>query len=204
LNCDLNCMTSPRRQRPRRRHNEKQHRKRGGKSETQPAHRVPAVFPPVAQGRSPGSWDWICRLPASVCLQWHRDRPALTYRCGGSTGLGAVARLTCFPFHPPAGSAGGHLERVQRFYTVSRAKDKNVRPRMRANRGKRTGSSAPCSDPQRAARHLARRRSAGPARRASGAFEILSAVNEIGRLIHHGKSIESCLLLLDLSRFLKL
>jgi hypothetical protein len=32
--------------------------------------------------------------------------------------LGAHARRTCFPFHPPAGCAGGHLERVLRFYTV--------------------------------------------------------------------------------------
>ncbi len=91
---------------------------RGG-SEARPAHCFPAVFPPVAQGRSPGSWDRICRLPANTCLQWRLDRPALTYRCGGSTGLGATARRTCFPFHPPAGSAGGHLERVAPCYTLS-------------------------------------------------------------------------------------
>jgi hypothetical protein len=35
-------------------------------------------------------------------------------------------------------------------------------------------------------------------------LETLRAVNDIEWLIHHGKSIESCLLLLDLSRFLKL
>jgi hypothetical protein len=34
--------------------------------------------------------------------------------------------------------------------------------------------------------------------------EFLHRLNEIGSLIHHGKSFESCLLLLDLSRFLKL
>jgi hypothetical protein len=34
--------------------------------------------------------------------------------------------------------------------------------------------------------------------------QILRTVNKVGELVHHGKSIESCLLLLDLSRFLKL
>jgi len=34
--------------------------------------------------------------------------------------------------------------------------------------------------------------------------EILNPVNQIGQFIHNGKSFESCLLLLDLSRFLKL
>jgi hypothetical protein len=34
--------------------------------------------------------------------------------------------------------------------------------------------------------------------------EILRSLNEIAWFIHHGKSIEYCLLLLDLSRFLKL
>jgi hypothetical protein len=38
----------------------------------------------------------------------------------------------------------------------------------------------------------------------TGGLEILRWLNEIGWLIHHGKSIENCLLLLDLSRFLKL
>ena len=156
-------------------------------TEPQPAHRVPAVFPPVAQGRSPGSWDWICRLPASACLQWHRDRPALTYRCGGSTGLGVDARGTCFPFHPPAGRAGGHLERVRRFYTVSGANKKICR--RASERATKAG--------------LGRAPSAAAWRR-NGDRGIPLAVNEIGRLVHHGKSIESCLLLLDLSRFLKL
>jgi hypothetical protein len=35
-------------------------------------------------------------------------------------------------------------------------------------------------------------------------LKILHWLNEIGWLVHRGKSIENCLLLLDLSRFLKL
>lgn len=38
----------------------------------------------------------------------------------------------------------------------------------------------------------------------SAGLEMLRQVKEIRRHIHHGKSFESCLLLLDLSRFLKL
>ena len=163
-------------------------RKRGGNTEPQPAHRVPAVFPPVAQGRSPGSWDWGCRLPASVGLQWHRDRPALTYRCGGSTGLGAKkTRRTCFPFHPPAEIASGHLERVRQFYTVPPRNQNGIRTRSWKPAGK-TARVAP----------------ARVAERGVDRAEIRLCVNEIGGLVHHGKSIDNWLLLLDLSRFLKL
>jgi hypothetical protein len=40
-------------------------------------------------------------------------------------------------------------------------------------------------------------------RRGAG-FEIARSLNEMGWFAYHGKSIENCLLLLDLSRFLKL
>src|ERR1019366_5020027 len=113
--------------------------------------------------------------------------PALTYRCGGSTGLGVHARCTCFPFHPPAGFAGGHLERVRQFYTVPQRNKKYsvaTAQQLRAKAGSRSSSAT--------------------ARQRIDDLEILPAVNDIGGLIHHGKSIESCLLLLDLSRFLKL
>jgi len=48
------------------------------------------------------------------------------------------------------------------------------------------------------------RAASNPARQRIDGFEILRSLNEIGWLIHDGKSIENCLLLLDLSRFLKL
>jgi len=56
------------------------------------------------QGRYPGLQVLIYRLPISTLninsSQWHIGKSALTYRCGGSTGIGIcystpVSRLTC-------------------------------------------------------------------------------------------------------------
>jgi hypothetical protein len=65
---------------------------------------------------------------------------------------------------------------------------KSMSLRKRAGKRAGTGSRVPPA--------VARQRIDG--------IEILRAVNEIEWLVHHGKSIESYLLLLDLSRFLKL
>jgi hypothetical protein len=102
--------------------------------------------------------------------------------------LGLNTSRTCFPFHPPADLASGHLERVRQFYTVPRRNKKDSAAgfqKLPAKTGLR--SPADCAT-----------------RQAVRGAKIPLYINEIGRLAHHGKSIENCLLLLDLSRFLKL
>jgi hypothetical protein len=62
---------------------------------------LPAAFPTIVRGRSPGLWDRAYRLPVSARSQWLGcrpaqsagagrlvDTPAHTYRCGGSRGFG--------------------------------------------------------------------------------------------------------------------
>lgn len=50
-----------------------------------PCH-YPVTFPLVVRGRSPGSKDLVPRLPESM-IQWPAETLALSYRCGGSTGM---------------------------------------------------------------------------------------------------------------------
>ena len=72
-------------------------------------------------------------------------------------------------------------------FTQYRRQTENIQARRRWNMTKRARPGPPSG--------AIRQRIDGP--------ENLRRVNQIGRLIHHGKSIENCLLLLDLSRFMK-
>lgn len=101
----------------------KQQRKRGGDQNQDRRTASPQCFHLSRKAGLRARGIGSVAFPQALGLQWRRDRPALTYRCGGSTGLGAATHRTCFPFHPPAGSAGGHLERVTRCYTLSRERD---------------------------------------------------------------------------------
>ncbi len=70
-----------------------------------PEYCYPAVFPArqriwrlVAWGRYPGSSENLCRLPGPWALTFRpsdcNDKVIRTYRCGGSTGIKPVSRLT--------------------------------------------------------------------------------------------------------------
>jgi len=55
---------------------------------------LPRGISTIDTGRSTGSRDLAHRLPACLRTQWHVDAPTLAYRCGGSTGLTPVSRLS--------------------------------------------------------------------------------------------------------------
>jgi hypothetical protein len=192
---DLERMIFPRSQRPRRLQNRYDKGNAGDEQHDNRRTASPQCFHLSRKAGLRARGIGSVAFPQAFHLQWHRDKPALTYRCGGSTGLGVHARRTCFPFHPPAGCAGGHLERVLRFYTVLQ-QYRNRIGRARAELAGENRSGAQLRLPPGRDLLAARQRFPGP--------ESMHRVNEIAPLAHHGKNIDNCLLLLDLSRFLKL
>lgn len=64
----------------------------------------------IIRHRHPAVLQWLVARPVSglasfdlspsqACAQWHVDRPALAYRCGGSTGVANIVRAPVSQFH---------------------------------------------------------------------------------------------------------